>query len=747
VLADVWQGAPPQGGGTIYKGVHAWNSGIFAPLLGANGSLIFRGGGDADSWDTAVFAFDIASGAWSRIKDRTNALSWNPSADVARPVGDPQRWDATYAEHGDGTPGVPHTYDLDTYLPPEAGGGPKGSLLYPVARFAYLYSSTNWSHKFNIDTRADSRASTAPVPSNPNLLGMSDYDPTTKRVWVVPATGTGAYVNAIAYIDYADGSGVGVPGSVDIGGEFLVYNGTMRFWRGTDGTKRYLVMLSFDPRSRLNIIDLDAPQTGVHALAIANTPPNFGYPNSGFALGKSIGFAMHPDPATDNSAIYEIEPPADAIHGTWQVTPKPLTGITLAVEGNQGLYKRLEWHEGLGVATFYISAGGPVFAYRPGTGTTTNSSPPSTPAPAPAPTPVPPPVVTSPALAGSLKLSSVAVSYTGPGATLGVSKNLEFARVANRWYKCAGDHRSTGGNTPDFQDGRQEIFSFNVPSNDWRTDQPYFVRSATPNTDLQIALPDDAFCIARGSEIWSFVSERVDQMNTADQTTSARSGYGGDIVIQDMSDIGAWDINTRKWRSILPIPLEMRGDRAWHGIYDAQTDRFIIPLASSFLQISGSGQDISPRFGANNVLMDYGNFDFHATGIVQDGRNAYVYDASHGALYALNLDASPFTLTKVLDLPELTYALAGRGIYMAWHPVLRAVVLQGVNGKMYAFEVDSKKLTKWDRPDGFVNGAGNYVPAQALFYDSDTQDVVSVGGIDWDTGMASPVYWRMQITR
>src|SRR4030095_2320995 len=113
---------------------------------------------------------------------------------------------------------------------------------------------------------------------------------------MVPATATGAYNSSIQYLDFSDGSGVGVPGSVSLGKDYLIYSGTLRFWRGTDGTKRYLVWLSNDPRSRLNLIDLAAPQTGVHALNVASPPANFGYPNSGFALGRTVGFALHPTP-------------------------------------------------------------------------------------------------------------------------------------------------------------------------------------------------------------------------------------------------------------------------------------------------------------------------------------------------------------------------------------------------------------------------------------------------------------------
>jgi hypothetical protein len=258
------------------------------------------------------------------------------------------------------------------------------------------------------------------------------------------------------------------------------------------------------------------------------------------------------------------------------------------------------------------------------------------------------------------------------------------------------------------------------------------------------ALPDDAFCVTRGNEIWSFVSERVEQRNTATFTAATRATYGADIVTQDMANIGAWDSVSKTWRAILPRPQEMVGDRAWRGLYDQATDRFIIPLASSFLIISGAGADVSPRYGASNVLMDYGNYDFHSSGIVQNGRTAYVYDKAHGALYSFNLDAWPFVLTKVLDLPAETYTGGGPGISIVWQPDVQAVVIGGL--RIHAYEVNTGKLTSWTRPDGFVNGAGVYVPPATMFYDPDTRDVMSIGGIDWDTSMASSVYWRLKIT-
>jgi hypothetical protein len=163
--------------------------------------------------------------------------------------------------------------------------------------------------------------------------------------------------------------------------------------------------------------------------------------------------------------------------------------------------------------------------------------------------------------------------------------------------------------------------------------------------------------------------------------------------------------------------------------------------------ISGAGQDVSPRYGSSNALMDYGSVDFHSSGIVRDGRTAYVFDQAHGSLYSFNLDQWPFALNKVLDLgAEAVYTDAGRGVTIVWHPELRAIVIGTIFGKLYAYEVDSRKLTKWNRPDGFTNGLGHYVQPSTMFYDPDSRDIVSIGGIDWDTEIASINFWRLHVS-
>jgi hypothetical protein len=66
---------------------------------------------------------------------------------------------------------------------------------------------------------------------------------------------------------------------------------------------------------------------------------------------------------------------------------------------------------------------------------------------------------------------------------------------------------------------------------------------------------------------------------------------------------------------------------------------------------------------------------------------------------------------------------------------------------MYAYEVDSNKLTVFNRPDGFVDSGGNYIAPSTSFYDPDTSDIVSIGGIDWFLNEYKSVYTRMHLTQ
>lgn len=330
---------------------------------------------------------------------------------------------------------------------------------------------------------------------------------------------------------------------------------------------------------------------------------------------------------------------------------------------------------------------------------------------------------------------------------LGAAKHLDFARLGNRWYKLAGDHGGTGSplDVPipptDLQDGRQEIVSFNVPANDWREDTPYFM----PASDgVQCANPDDAMAIVVGSEAWV--------MNGATNRSGALPQPAGAAQQIDLlQKICAYSPPSAQWprghwRIVAGVPSLVQGDRAWRGFLDPVKNRIIIPTNKNgavWAMLDGTtGADLT-KYTPEGVAYQYGDFIFSVAGAAPDftNRKFYVYDITTHALHQVDMD-SPGGPTKVADIPEPP-GTTQSAIKLTWHPDLRAVVIAAT--KLHVYEVDSGKLTTVARPDGFINGAGHYVPTSTIFFDPDTHDIVSIGTIDWDTGMNPGVYWRLKI--
>lgn len=359
-LRDVWEGPQPGGNGHIGLAVQAWTSGIDAPLLGTHGAKIWSGGGDGDGWDTAAFAFDYRTQRWSRIKDRTTALSWNPKADRERPVGDPLRFDMTYCEHGDGTPAAPHSYDGYCYVPPDTSGTGKGALVRPVSRFMYPTASTNHSHKLALGERQWSRASTNRSTFPGPALPMCDYDPTSRRVYLVETTDSGFWKSGLYALNLGSGDGVGTHEAIPLGTGRQLFggNGCLRFWRGLDGDRRYLIWLNFGKPA---IIDLDDPAAGAYMPPITEVVAS---PGHGLAWCAPLRcfFVKNARPDSEASTLYKLIVPTDPLRGTWGVERIALIGVTGKANG---IWKRLHYVESLRALTWFYSATGAVYAYRP----------------------------------------------------------------------------------------------------------------------------------------------------------------------------------------------------------------------------------------------------------------------------------------------------------------------------------------------------------------------------------------------
>lgn len=357
----------------------------------------------------------------------------------------------------------------------------------------------------------------------------------------------------------------------------------------------------------------------------------------------------------------------------------------------------------------------------------------------------------------------------------GSCKHIDFARVGGRWYKHAGDHTCIEpGNLALPQDGNQETASMFFPTNDFRLETNYYLRNAAaPDSQSQIALPDDGCVSSRNNEVWSFVSERVSQLSTAQVTAQARANRGDgvadpSIIKQEMEAIGAFDVTAKSWRVLTsPRPNPMRGDRLWRMAYDPVRDFFFGVCANggdmSFLQIDGAtGNDIS-WYGTPPLLQKI-NFDFtglgpmncQVVGLSVDfvKRLVYFYDHFTCRLYNISIDGIrdrnqvPTLIADLTTLGEIQNANDQSTYKSCFHPGVRAVCLNVQS--FYTYQVDTGTLSKFARGDGFIGGDGHYVPSSTIFYDPDTQDLISIGGIDFEdlpfTSVGNTVYWRHHLS-
>lgn len=169
-----------RGGGFNSSGnryvIDAFSGGIFNPYYSRNGALILHGGGHGDSGENTVYVFDLDTLRFARVSE--------PYDDVDRSA--KTNFDREYGEHPDGSPASAHTYDMLAILPPQADGGPKGSLLRPIS-LAVLGPSLNigWSHAYDFAQGEWERYSRNHAQASITASGaqMCAFDSKRKRVW------------------------------------------------------------------------------------------------------------------------------------------------------------------------------------------------------------------------------------------------------------------------------------------------------------------------------------------------------------------------------------------------------------------------------------------------------------------------------------------------------------------------------------------------------------------------------------
>lgn len=327
-------------------------------------------------------------------------------------------------------------------------------------------------------------------------------------------------------------------------------------------------------------------------------------------------------------------------------------------------------------------------------------------------------------------------------SVLGISKHLTFAYLNGRHYKVFGDH---AGTDPQIsapmagQGGRQEIYSFSLPANDWRQDQPYYIKDPA---QIQFAFPDDGWACVRNDEVWVMCGA------TNYKTTPPFQPVG--YAVQTWGHVLAWKPG-KGWREVSTPPrtrMDMGGNTCWGALWDSQRDYMIVPVMKGGLIFDvircNDGVDLTPRSSLGTPAQ-YGNHDFHVAGMVVRGRTAYCYDHTTCELWSIDADSipGPPRMTLVAVLPDTKQAGEGQA-KIVYHPDTDSIVIAAT--RFHIYEPSGNKLTSMDRPDGFLNKNGKRILPSTIFYDPPTKDIVSVGGIDWDTAVNPGVFWRLHIS-
>lgn len=333
-----------------------WTSGCYAKSDGLLGSMVFSCGGDRDYGGNEVYKLSLDSLRFSRECERSTGLVATVSGNPVDP-----NYDYAWGEHVNGAlrqPGAPHNYDAVEYLPPECGGGPKGSLVFLTRSFVYKTNGYKHPHVFDLDKKAWRRGSVSPgivqwdgtmIPDSPCWA----YDSKRKKFW--GAKNGGQWVNRLVSLTFgADGMATA---GASVFPDVLIQSGypTMRYW--PTGDQLVTVGLSQD-RTKFQL--MTSPVVNPRFLTLLTTtaiPVSNGY---GFAYSQRMDKFFVRLSAGSRQLIWKITP------GTWTIEQIAMTGDTVMPKGNpNGMWKRLMCIErDFTCLAWMDDISGPVYAYR-----------------------------------------------------------------------------------------------------------------------------------------------------------------------------------------------------------------------------------------------------------------------------------------------------------------------------------------------------------------------------------------------
>lgn len=329
---------PCPGGGcpyTLVEGQSAmwrdWNGSVFVPDHGAFGSIYMAGGGHFGYVGNEVIRYDIESRAWSRLDNPSN-YGWGKDG-WANYTTAPSNVVDIYGSFPDGKPIPLHNYYNLVYVPPDAGGGTLGSIVFMHRdnSSSSNVTETPW-WRYDIQTKTWTRGPQAikqvQGPTGNQYVGLC-YDPKRKGIWKLnrfpssPSTGISFYslVTGLQY-DVPLNSGnsyvIGTPGcgviAYNVARDFLLMMGE------NSSDVNYLVCAD------LSNYTLGTGFVPTHTIQQSGPTPACLY-------GSGYGSPFEYCPYDGNhwivdwpvsSTLYRLAVPA-VLTGTWTWTAWPLT--------------------------------------------------------------------------------------------------------------------------------------------------------------------------------------------------------------------------------------------------------------------------------------------------------------------------------------------------------------------------------------------------------------------------------------
>lgn len=337
----------------------AWNGGVFAPSLGALGSLVYWGGGHQDYGGNEVYRYDFSSRLHTRLTNPHNYVSGSGGASNGT-----YPWDATWGDFNDDQTPIPnHNYGCQVGLSGAQAGNTTGALIIPSLGGAGVGAiQIRRAHKLNLDSNAWSRYGTGDSPATTNgTSGSACYDSSRNCIWMV----TGSQFTV---------------GKLDLGSLAWTYyttNSVFWIWGCTaiyDSVADLILVLkptTADDASPqvLALIDPADPTTAKLAT-VTGTPPV----NSGCGFGRcTITDKFYCFPGSGGNTLITLARPTSGgnWNGTWTFGTEAFTGSAPAAQnrvyGKFGYAPSLKCFYAYGNVSGGIASGS-VYLYRP-TGT------------------------------------------------------------------------------------------------------------------------------------------------------------------------------------------------------------------------------------------------------------------------------------------------------------------------------------------------------------------------------------------